>query len=76
MDPLTPELKDDIEKKFGKPNQWKRALSLIKLRKLGNKIGLQKGYVRGMSRETLLPFILDQWNAGQSSSTGLCIIKC
>lgn len=75
MDALSPELKGDIEKTFGKPKEWRRKLSLIKLRKLGSKIGLQKGYVRGMSRETLLPFLLDQWNAGESSQTGLRTMK-
>ena len=58
---LSQKLKRTIVSKFGKPEEWKSKLSLIKLRKLGHKIGMQRAAVKGMSAQTLLPFLLKTW---------------
>ena len=65
MLPLSPELKKQIEKSFGKPAEWGRKLSLIKVRKLGSKLGIQKTAVKGMSKETLLPLLIETWSASE-----------
>ena len=67
MLPITLELKKDAEKTFGKPKKWRR-LSLIKVRKLGRKIGMEQERVKSMPKEALLSVILKNWGESDNST--------
>ena len=68
MLPITLELKKDTEKTFGKPTEWRQNLSLLSLRKLGRKIGMEQQSVRSMPKETLLSVILNKWGESDNST--------
>ena len=68
MLPITLELKQDTEKTFGKSTEWGRKLSLIKLRKLSLKIGMEQEFVKSMPKETLLSVLLKQWGESDNAT--------
>ena len=69
MLPITLELREDTGSTFGKSTEWRRKISLISVRKLGRKIGMEQERVKSMPKEALLSVILKQMGESDNSTS-------